>query len=328
MALPPIKKQRLQNNNETTIFANTDTMHIFQWNEKNINLLMYGYTRNNINFGIPDICSIIYIYLFDLLLNYHISNSKYCNLKYLSNNNIICNFNMHGNDIIYLYNQSMIIFTPYLSFVFNNINKTNNITRIIRKMKCQLITNNCQEKEFILQCGIIGIPKNDSSYNLKHIKNVIENSQYFSSSVCDARDDLSLCNIMFQDGLQCFRNCITHFVAINKFGTWYGYNFYDNHTLLDTYDNKFNINNINDTIEVCIKYNTILKDYKCYFVQNNTLIGTNIVLNNACFENGKITIDFQNYDYLFALSSRRCDCKQFSKCNGIEYKLSITNSFE
>ena len=73
----------------------------FEWTEEKVKLLIFGVVRDTIDGAtgsiivhpgaIPDVSSIIIYYLKDTFCNYHINNSKYSNIKYLSNNNIICN---------------------------------------------------------------------------------------------------------------------------------------------------------------------------------------------------------------------------------------------
>ena len=74
--LPPQKKIRLikpiasnsgEDRNENNNF---NVYKVFEWNDEKLNELVYGYTRNNIKFAIPDILSIILIYIKHLFMNY------------------------------------------------------------------------------------------------------------------------------------------------------------------------------------------------------------------------------------------------------------------
>ena len=83
------------------------SIKVFEWKEEKVKLLIFGVVRDNISIGIPDISSIIYYYLLNMLLNYHINNNKHSNIKYMNNNNIICNFKTIG------FGWSTIIFSPF-----------------------------------------------------------------------------------------------------------------------------------------------------------------------------------------------------------------------
>ena len=80
---------------------------VFEWNEYRIKLLVWCITRRELKIGIKDLSSIIYYYLKDMLLNYHINNDRCSNIKYLSNNNTnidVCIQHIHNNYHLYFVN--------------------------------------------------------------------------------------------------------------------------------------------------------------------------------------------------------------------------------
>ena len=188
MSLPSTKKIRLitpqpssscKDERDKSFNTESNYDQVFEWDDEKLDTLVYGYTRNNIKFGIPDISSIILIYIKHLFVNYHINNKKYSNIKYMNNNTIICNFritnNFDDNICIFSYDKhrfSAMIFAPYISKIFNN----NSIQTY--KMKINLVKCECNyfSNKYNFQCGIIMIPRtNNNSYKFKQLKNNFEN---------------------------------------------------------------------------------------------------------------------------------------------------------
>ena len=99
-----------------TRLSNNDP--IFEWNEETAKLFTVAFVRNNVNRAIPEISSIVYYYLRDILFDYHINNYKYSKIKYLSNNSILCNFKSNNRRIKLKHWDSTIIFAPYVHFRF------------------------------------------------------------------------------------------------------------------------------------------------------------------------------------------------------------------
>ena len=128
--LPPTKKIRLLKRiptNEDKQTSNTSRLVVFEWTEDKILFLTIGYTRIYIKMCVNDISSIIFKYLKNLLINYHINHPQHSNLTYMSNNNIICNIKTNS-DLPSAY--CTIIFTPYISTLLTNkINKSNKFNR-------------------------------------------------------------------------------------------------------------------------------------------------------------------------------------------------------
>ena len=96
---------------------NCDRIAPFEWTDNKINLISFGMTRKYSKYAVPDISSIIIIYLKNMLINYHINNNNYSKIKYMSNNTFLCNFYFNNTKHYY----STIIFTPFISNIFNNI---------------------------------------------------------------------------------------------------------------------------------------------------------------------------------------------------------------
>ena len=329
--IPPRKRIRLcaastNNSNHSNANANNhkkDFNYVFEWTKPMIKLLIFGFVRDNINFAIPDISLIIYLYLLNMLLNYHINNNKYSNIKYMSNNNIICNFTINGENMEIDHNWSTIIFTPYLSDVFNNTDINDLTTKVTQKMKISLKKNECNGlASCCFQCGIIGIPliyKKD----LKILKNSYENVKRFT------HDHFSLSGMENIDPMP-FLNCNSYFAGCDcpTSTRTYGYGHY---TYIETYRNYFchrflDTNDKSDCIEVCIDYIMSNNEYYLYFMRNNQILGTK--KSEKEFINGKIKLNFNNNDYLFALSSPRCECQLNKNVKGFEYEVSMSATFE
>ena len=83
-------------------------------------------------------------------------------------------------------------------------------------------------------------------------------------------------------------------------------------------------NTKNISIQVCFDYIISIIDnneYNLYFMNDNNDIFQDKIRDK--FINGKIKLDFINYDYLFALSSNACNW--FNK-KGFEYKILMSTS--
>ena len=77
--LPPTKKLRLCNSNlnNSHIEKRTQTPIVFEWDDDKILLFIIGYLRMNINMGIYDISTIVFKYIKNYFINYHINIKKY-----------------------------------------------------------------------------------------------------------------------------------------------------------------------------------------------------------------------------------------------------------
>ena len=85
----------------------------------------------------------------------------------------------------------------------------------------------------------------------------------------------------------------------------------------------------NDGLEVCVEAIDCIaignKEYFLYFVDHNkwnsNVVGENSAKNK--FINGKLKLHFDKYDYLFALSSRSCECDTQRNVKGFEFEVSL-----
>ena len=119
--------------------AETNTSNVlstvFKWSDDKILFLIFGYLKINIELGIDDISSIIFKYLKNFFIDYHINNKKYSNLSYMSDNTIICNFKTIKGSNHYFSN---VIFTPFILNLFNN-----DINKKCIKMCIELLKSDC-----------------------------------------------------------------------------------------------------------------------------------------------------------------------------------------
>ena len=84
-------------------------------------------------------------------------------------------------------------------------------------------------------------------------------------------------------------------------------------------EKPIDINNL--SIEINIEYIIGNNEYYLYFMNNNVIIGDNQIKKE--FINGKMKLDFVNYDYLFSITSKTCGCKD-ENINGFQYQVSIS----
>lgn len=79
----------------------------------------------------------------------------------------------------------------------------------------------------------------------------------------------------------------------------------------------------NDYVEICVDYNQDNDKAWLYFTKNSDfskVIGKNVRENE--FKFGKIELDFDKYDYLYAFSSARCGCND-KDIKGFEFEVSV-----
>ena len=92
-----------------------------------------------------------------------------------------------------------------------------------------------------------------------------------------------------------------------------------------------------DNISVGVHSGNNNNEYCLYFMKNDKIIGANnlnlfvdsLTKHDATFSNGDVKLDFKNFDYLFALSSIRCDCDNGLKTengSGFQFKVSFCQS--
>ena len=113
----------------------------FELTEDNQEILCYGYFRSNLNVSVKGIADIALKYLKSLLSDYHISNHRYSNLKYMSNGSIICKFQALNRSIRHHF-KSTIIMTPFISEIFNQSPNKYQYSMKVRsiKDKCHIST--------------------------------------------------------------------------------------------------------------------------------------------------------------------------------------------
>ena len=298
--LPPKKKIRLSipiasDSKFSSRRSNDDIdiIKIFEWKEENIRLLAVGYTRNNINFGIYDISSIIFKYIKSMLIHYNINSNKYSKIKYMSDNSIICNFNTVLNGPTY----ETILFTPYISHLFDSNNKTTH------KMKITLKSSSMADAstggfawEYFVNFGLLCIPKNpinNKPLSIKKLKNIFENLKngfnlFFSERYKQFGVDVSSHYIHLSKYWEFERNKSTSLCCI---GT----------SCMHIQENlNYGMKENKNSVYVCVnrELNNNKYKYKLYFMgDNNEKIGNSIDLDN------------DKYDWLFAITSDTCESR-------------------
>ena len=82
----------------------------------------------------------------------------------------------------------------------------------------------------------------------------------------------------------------------------------------------------NDVLSACMEYNNDKNEFYLYFRINTKRIekkeSTHYYKNNN-IKNGKIKLDFDKFEYLFALTSLRCGCER-KRVKGFEFEVSFT----
>ena len=271
---------------------------IFEWQKETVECLIFGYVRDNIDSAIPDISSIIYQYLSEMLFDYHINNKKHSIIKY-TKNNIICNFKIHNNNIEQSYKYwSTIIFTPYISDMFNNINNINfgickkEMIISYPKRKKELIEAKIFDSEFRFQCGIICIPK-DKKIEIKKLKNIYENTTINDGFGLWSLEECKINPFNIFNNYHVYCTNSSNYFGINKNWNFLG---------LTTYMPASRIkNDLKKYIKISIECNINKKEYYLSVIKNGEMLGSDRIRNE--FIKGKVKLDFVNNDYLFSLSS-------------------------
>ena len=174
---------------------------------------------------------------------------------------------------------------------------------------------------FSFGCGIICVPKSNNCNNvtISKLKNFYENIKSFRNDAIGFWNLRKLNNIVAEFGSYQLFYCKLDpasgaYVHIGKHDS--PSEFYRNQESFDF--------NENDWIDVCIDCN-INNEYYLYFIngKNDEIIGNTCTINDKFF-NGKIKLDFENYDYLYALTSKRCDCDIKQNVKGFEFQISFS----
>ena len=265
--LPPTKKIRLYQN----------CNHVFEWTEQKIKLLAIGYVKLFITDGIPDISSIILVYLVSMLINYHVTDIVSTTIKYFSNNDIIWNVSNGSNSY------SSVIFKP-------------NMSRTIKKY--QMIVSGINSYNFF--AGIICLPK------LK----LAEMPKYYSK----LNNGVNCFVDGYFKTYYCAWSGKFLFVKKGGYGIQAPL-VYTSHRLGEhcvcAYSGNDLINKQNICVKVCVDCivnNKNDAEFFLYFIngESGTIIGHNSTEQYLNFTNGKFKLNMDLYEYWFAISCRRC----------------------
>lgn len=308
--LPPTKKIRLlatsndemeERQEETQVEINKT---VFEWDAKKVELFVFGYVREQIQSAIPDISSIIHYYVKDMLFDYHINNTKYSNIKYLSNDNIICDFRIMHDLIPNKFGMSTIIFTPSISSINNK--------SIIHRMHIKMIQNDCIWCSWNYSCnvGIIVLPDNNNDF--KTIQNVIGKD-----------DDLSL---KFVNGLDkydryildYFKMCHTEWNRVIFIEGERGSNVVK--MCRSSCKKKKKID-----VTVNLEYDIQCDNYGLWWTSDGNYYPGSDTKKVEYKDSFKIKLNLNNKKVLFGLSSSRCGCNTNFNKNGFEYEVCFSS---
>ena len=168
---------------------------------------------------------------------------------------------------------------------------------------------------------VICIPKDKHSdiQNLEHLKKVYKNSEKFKYGKVTLFD-------IAKNNCSDFKKFESYYAFVQS--GYYGpeinignekrrENFYPSQSIIDFKQN--------DCVYVCIEYIFENDEYYLYFVngKNDATIGSSLCSKELGLNYGKIRLDFENYDYLYALSSIKCDCDKKQNVKGFEYQVSF-----
>ena len=192
-------------------------------------------------------------------------------------------------------------------------------------MKCVLKQQDCHYPRYFInfECGIISIP-NHHKTNVKEIKTNFENIKKFKNKI-NGNDDCGIDNIMMDESLP-FSNWESYYLYFGrKSMSFHFHNCWpeQTQTLVLSHSTSI-IDKNNNQIEICVEYIIDSNEYYLYFIKNDNILGKDKT--KTSFINGKVKLDFDNNDYLFALSSSRCDCDERKNVKGIEFEVSVTTT--
>lgn len=218
--------------------------------------------------------------------------------------------------------QSLVIFKPFIKDIFQIIN--NQLS--FHALKIRLLKDECKTHTHNIQCGVIAIPNNifntnkngfSNKYDLLHmLQRVIQNN---NNKVKFKHDDCKLSNIIKQTSVhKVFKQFETYYIQNSQHWCSIGKNKNENFASNNQFGkNRDNYNSRNsrqsrDVIDVCIesvkseRLDIHQKVYNLFFMKNGQIIAENA--NEPGLRNGKMVLDFKNFEYLYAISSIRCDC--------------------
>ena len=296
---------------------------VFEWTNDKVSLATYGMRRKHVNFKIEDIASVIIKYLL-VNLDDHVNRSSYSTIKFMSDDSIYCNFDINydsswkNNDprIVrkrYRY-YSTIIFAPLISNTASNL-KNHYLFKI-----SDVTADDKQHEWFDFQCGLFGISK-CQNISLKQIKNCYERETDINIQMSSFRK----INQLFGKFKVCYLRLRTYQTG-GYHGDLLDFNGKprkeanctivekylctepkDNETVRDYYVERCDndvlqmFDKKTDNIYVCIDRNNATNEYYLSFKKNDTIIGGP----SYSRFNGYIKLDFNKFNYLFALSSRQ-----------------------
>ena len=321
----------------------------FEWDNYKIELLVYGMIRKNVNkkVGVRDISAIILYYTKNTLKDYHLHNSNYSTIKYLSDKSILCNFRILGDSryqMRYHHAFSLVVFTPYISDIFDNkissIKKINDKPpdnfNIVHDMKVSVTKCQCASfgnNHFWLHLGVICIPKN-KKIGFNEIENTLLSNKNYASKKerlslyfnqlrnASCGDDFDDCDASNDDKSSKWGDIESYFLEVSPSVTYMYIN--------DIYKDLSSIKcTKKDFFQMRIEGNINSYDSNQYylsFLKSDEIIGRDQKFN--IFREGKIALNFDKFDYLFALSSDRCGCPETQDVDGFEYKVTTSTKID
>lgn len=311
-----------------------------------------GFLRQHMSLGVDDISTIVvrYVCMTDV-----IHNRNYCHIySNIKDEGYKCHFRIKTNDyIIDKHCGSPVIFGPFLSQILkkkkkkhaisndhNDEAKNNSLLPLTNIQVC-IEKNECNHKTYQnqngynFQCGLIAIPK-----------------KFFSSS-----DDLDVDDSSYNAGFEKihtimdskpsykFENCwLQHIYKMDKqFNEFKSYHYQWSYNTIE-HSERFYINaskhgetstfaHKNAVIEKISKYKDKINfnvyfdsKEKQYFAQcdpnysKTKQMSLHFELAESSYAN-TIPLNFDQFDYLFAMASKRCDCDKNENVTGFEFSV-------
>ena len=292
-----------------------------------------------------------------------IHNASNCKVEYDKNSDMICNFKVQNyknknknnsnscNSISVDKNEdthgwSTIVFKPCIGTINSSSNNWN--TKDIQEsMTIELIKNECKNSWYkngghYVQCGIIGVPKIQLDKNNGLNRYVFEKALSEIDS-CALMDNFNDCNL---------RNSKLKEFDISTYYMYFAFNSYSNqYACYLGHNNNVNFSTIYDSnsnyfvqskynAKYCLKAREQSKHKHCIeiLIENNQLYFVRWMKNKEKDKNknknkdvemlktkhDKAGLDFDKYDYFYALSSRRCGCTD-SKISGFEFLAQLSH---
>ena len=238
-----------------------------------LNLLVCGMIRREIQTAVGDLASIVQFYLQHLSMQYFLHNHQFVSIMHKSNNVLMCEWQLWKDD---LWRES-IIFKPELSTLVNQQfakfpapNKFSHCMEITIDQR--YLTGHKGKHDFLIKFGVIKTPK------CAQINDCFQNDDVFNTNF----DSF----YWYYHDLSCTEETGHEYIVKRQLGT----NDYESHGLLIEPTMEFQRENWYQVRVNCIKYMSGTVEYYLKFEGCNLNV-----------YNGRFPLDFNQYDYWYAI---------------------------